>query len=199
MTTNSEAPCFMKYSPSLTLRVSIRTMSHPFRTIVIACVLIAPSATASAQVVVQQPVVSISSVRTTVAVPDRGQIFLGGVSSAESSRNQLGFTPRGSSLGRSVSSRSSSATVQIIDLREMDEAILQGTVAHAARVPPEVVIDRSLQSGQQASRAYRFVQRSLSEEVLRLESLAQRADERDQPGVAKLHREAAARYRAQSR
>ena len=170
-------------------------MSYPFRTFVIACVLIALPATAFAQVVVQQPIVSVSAVRTTVTVPDRGQIFLGGVSSAESSRNQLGFAPRGSSFGRSLSSRSSSATVRIIDLREMDEAILQGTVAHAARMPPEVD-DRSTQTGLHASRVRHIVQRSPSEEALRFETLAQRADERGQPGVAKLHREAAARYRA---
>ena len=139
------------------------------------------------QVVVQQPVVGVSSINTTVMVPDRGMIRLGGRSSAQSSRQQYGFWPRGSSVGLSRSSSSISATVTIIDLHEMDEAILNSAPSspvNGSRTPTRA--DREELHGPAAMPPH--------EKALHFERLAQRAEEQGRPGVAKLHRAMAAKY-----
>jgi len=80
-----------------------------------------------AQQAVQQPIVGTTAVNTSVSVPDRGTTLLGGVSSAQSGRSQYGPFPSGSSRGFSRQSTSVSATVQIIDLNEMDQALLNAS------------------------------------------------------------------------
>ncbi len=82
-----------------------------------------------AQQVIQQPVVSTTGVRTTVSVPDRGNAFLGGVSSAQSQRNRSGPFRSGSSLGFARQTTSISTGVYIHDLQAMDEAILNSAPA----------------------------------------------------------------------
>jgi hypothetical protein len=138
------------------------------------------------QLTVQQPVVGVTSVNTSVLVPDRGQIRLGGVSSAQTSRNQFGFWPRGSSLGVSRSANSLSTSVTIIDLREMDEAILNSTPTSSAgrstRVPSKEFEVRSP------------TERSPSEKAAHFERLALRAEEQGRFSVAKLHWTMAAKY-----
>lgn len=147
-------------------------------------------------VTVQQPIVGVTTVRTSVAVPDRGRVFLGGVSSAQSSRSRFGFGQPGSSIGLSRSSNSLSAGVTIIDLREMDEAILNSVpdrpepsspfARHAAaitasRTNPSREPDRA-EAESPADRAAKF------------ERLALKAEADHRPGVAKLHWQMAAKY-----
>ena len=76
------------------------------------------------QQAVQQPVVSSTSVGTTVSVPDRGSALLGGVSSAQSARSQYGPLPSGTNRGFSRQATSITTNVYIHDLQAMDEAIL---------------------------------------------------------------------------
>lgn len=147
------------------------------------------------QLVVQQPVVGTTSVATSVVVPNGGRTFLGGVASAQSGRSRFGFSQPGSSLGLSRSSNSMSVGVTVIDLREMDEAILNSVPdrsepvsrfsRHAAAIsspraetPSEPTLDVE----------------STAERVAKFERLARKAEAENRPGVAKLHWKMAAKY-----
>lgn len=143
------------------------------------------------QLVVQQPVIGTTSVATSVTVPNGGRTFLGGVSSAQSGRSRFGFGQSGASLGLSRSSNSMSVGVTVIDLREMDEAILNSVpnrpepasrfARHAAAISsPRAETPREAEST--AERAAKF------------ERLAQKAETENRPGVAKLHWKMAAKY-----
>ncbi|QDT63338.1 hypothetical protein [Calycomorphotria hydatis] len=75
-------------------------------------------------VTVQQPAFGVSSLGTTVSVPDRGEAYLGGVKSARQSAGRSNLHPFS---GRYSSDRSASSFVvrpYIHDLRAMDEMIL---------------------------------------------------------------------------
>ncbi len=147
------------------------------------------------QLVVQQPVVGTTSLATAVTVPDRGRTFLGGVSSAQSGRSRFGFGQPGSSLGLSRSSTSMSAGVTVIDLHEMDEAILNS-------VPDQP------ESGSRFSRHAAAINGSRSESLreptrevestadraAKFERLARKAEAENRSGVAKLHWQMAAKY-----
>lgn len=77
------------------------------------------------QITVQQPVVSTFSVNTTVSVPDRGSVLLGGVSRAgdfHSSHGPLGLAGRSRSSFREHSNVS--AHVWIHDFEAMDRYLL---------------------------------------------------------------------------
>lgn len=143
------------------------------------------------QLVVQQPIVGTTSVATAVAVPNGGRTFLGGVSSAQSGRSRFGFGQPGSSLGLSRSSNSMSVGVTVIDLREMDEAILNSVpdrsepasrfARHAAAI--------SSPRGETPREAESTVERAA-----KFERLARKAETENRPGVAKLHWQMAAKY-----
>ena len=86
-----------------------------------------PTADAWAQAInVQQPVFSNFSVNTTVLVPDRGGIFLGGVKRAGESRSVYGPWPLrfGSSRGMFREASNMSAHVWIHDFDAMDRMLL---------------------------------------------------------------------------
>lgn len=147
------------------------------------------------QFAVQQPAIGMTSASTAVAVPNGGRVFLGGVSSAQSSRSRFGFGQPGSSLGLSRSSNSMSVGVTIIDLREMDEAILNSVpdrpmssssfARHAAAI-------RS--AGEETRRESSRQAESLAERAAKFERLARKAEAENRPGVAKLHWKMAAKY-----
>lgn len=80
--------------------------------------------TASAQVAVQQPVVGQFSADTVLSVPDQGRMFLGGVSSAQSSQRIYGPLPSGTATGRSLSNSSLDVGVFIHDFEAIDAALL---------------------------------------------------------------------------
>jgi len=164
------------------------TNRHILRVAVASLIAFSANAASAQQIAVQQPIIGVTSVSTTVMVPDRGQVHLGGVSSAQSFRQTNGFGLRGSNLGVSRSSRSVSATATIIDLHEMDEAILNSAPVAAPRPRPRVITTvgapRSPADLPPHERAAHF------------ERLARRAEEQGKPGVAKLHWAMAAKYRA---
>lgn len=91
---------------------------------IVGCALILVAEHASAQVTIQRPVFEQFSIGTTVSVPDRGRIQLGGIKRATSFRRQYGFFQPGSSIGHSRSYTGMSAGVYIMDLAEMDRMIL---------------------------------------------------------------------------
>ena len=76
----------------------------------------------------QQPVQSRFGVRTSVSVPDRGQAHLGSISRAGESSKRFGPFRGGTSTGFFRDHASTSTSVFIHDLREMDRMILSGTV-----------------------------------------------------------------------
>lgn len=146
------------------------------------------------QVAIQQPVVGTTSVSTSVTVPDRGRLLLGGVSSAQSGRSRYGFVPFGSSLGMSRSSNSLSVGVTIIDLREMDEAILNSvpdrpslSVSRYSSAISATAVTRQRETSP-------VVEESPSDRAAKYERLARKAEAENHPGVAKLHWQMAAKY-----
>ena len=158
------------------------------RVAVASLVAFSANAISAQQIAVQQPIIGVTSVSTSVMVPDRGQVHLGGVSSAQSFRSQNGFGLRGSNLGLSRSSRSVSATVTIIDLHEMDEAILNSAPVAAPNSRPRLITT----AGAPRSPA----DLPPHERAALFERLARRAEEQGKPGVAKLHSAMAAKYRS---
>lgn len=87
-------------------------------------------APAQAPTTVQLPTFSFFTVSTAVSVPDRGGAYLGGINTARDGSTSRGFGPlrsRASGSERGASGMSVHAT--IIDLREIDEAILAEAAA----------------------------------------------------------------------
>ena len=146
------------------------------------------------QVAVQQPVLGTTSVSTSVAVPNRGRVFLGGVSSAQSGRSRYGFVPFGSSIGLSRSSTSLSVGVTIIDFHEMDEAILNSV---PDRPSSSVSRYSSAISAAAVARTHETTpeeKESPTDRAAKFERLARKAEAENHPGVAKLHWQMAAKY-----
>lgn len=147
------------------------------------------------QLIMQQPIVGTTSVATSVTAPNGGRVLLGGVSSAQSSRSRFGFGQPGSSLGLSRSSNSVSVGVTVIDLREIDEAILNSVpdrressssfARHAAAI-------RS--AGEETPRESSREAESSTERAAKFERLARKAEAENRLSVAKLHWQMAAKY-----
>lgn len=167
-----------------------------FRALLIFTTLVVLATPAFSQsVAVQQPVVGATAVSTSVVVPDRGRTFLGGVSSAQSGRSRFGFGQPGSLLGLSRSSNSLSVGVTVIDLREMDGAILNSVpdriepVSRFARHTAAIRSSPSDASNQPTRDAESAVERAT-----KFERLARKAEAENRSGVAKLHWQMAAKY-----
>jgi hypothetical protein len=95
----------------------------------VACGAFSPRALAQgvpqAPTTVQLPTFSFFTVQTAVSVPDRGGAYLGGLGRARDGSSTRGFGPlRSRASGREVGASSVSVHATIIDLRELDEAIL---------------------------------------------------------------------------
>jgi hypothetical protein len=91
------------------------------------------SASALAQVVVQQPVVSNFSYSGSASIPDAGTGYLGGLSSSRSGSVSRGFLPSSSVGGASAGGSIANASVQVIDLEALDQAILNSKSPASAR------------------------------------------------------------------
>ncbi len=80
--------------------------------------------------VVQLPTFSYFSVGTTVSVPDRGSVYMGGVNRSAMGRNEFGvpmapFRPfKNTAIGRDVSASGVRVTATIHDFEAMDEYLL---------------------------------------------------------------------------
>ena len=137
---------------------------------------------------VQQPVVETTSIQTTVSVPDRGSVFLGGVGSAASGRQSYGPLRSGTSRGYSMSASSMRASVYIIDLQAMDEAILNSVPDS----PVSLSIRRRDVLAELGTPQHDVV--TLAEKAMKFERLAQQAEAAGKSGVARLHWQMAARH-----
>jgi len=141
------------------------------------------------QITVQQPVVRTTSVGTTVSVPDRGSTFLGGVSSAESFRQSYGPLRTGTSRGYGLTGGSMSASVYIIDLQAMDEAILNSV--------PDSPVPAAMRSRGNSASLRDETSRSVisgADKAANFERMARESEAAGKPGVAKLHWQMAAKY-----
>jgi hypothetical protein len=88
--------------------------------------------------VVQLPSYHVTSVDTTVSVPDGGAAYLGGIYglSEGSTTRGIPLTPfKNRAIGRSVGASTMSVHATIIDLAEMDEALLAEAAAKRAASP----------------------------------------------------------------
>ena len=86
---------------------------------------IAFAGTASAQQVVQQPTIGTLSINSSVLVPDQGSAMLGGIGSAGAGQSQRGGLMTNRAFGNRSAWGGASMSATIIDLQEMDRAILQ--------------------------------------------------------------------------
>lgn len=143
---------------------------------------------------IQQPVISSFGGSTTVSVPDRGSVSLGGVSSAAAGRKVYGPGYRGSSYGVERSASSLSVGVTIIDLHEMDEALLsQGQTPTA----DHTWINRLQARAAGAHRGVATIAPAKVDTVAqsrRFEQLAIAAEAKGKPSLARLHWQMAAKY-----
>ncbi len=137
------------------------------------------------QATVQQPATGINSVRTSISVPDRGTVSLGGVGSAQSFRQSHGPMPGRSTFGMSRSANSLSTSVYIHDLRAMDEALLNSV--------SESPSPTSIQ-GRATTKSPAAMTASLEDRAEKYERLARQAEAAGKLGVAKLHWQMAAKY-----
>ena len=102
---------------------------------------------------VQLPTYSFFSTGTTVSVPDRGSVFMGGVKRAASGRNEFG-TPllpfRNRAFGTERSSVGTRVSVYIHDFEAMDEYLLSRPTSSAGLQRPVAGLQRravGLQAG----------------------------------------------------
>lgn len=166
-------------------------MSRILLTAVMTSIGFHPAALAQ-QIAVQQPVVETFSVGTTVSVPDRGSMFLGGVNSAVSGRSSYGPLRTNSALGWSRSASSATAHVFIHDLAAMDEAVLAAAGRSGESRLDSRIVDRLQRRGGSPTPWKSVVDHQrISAEA---ERLAQQAESRGKAAVAKLHWERAARH-----
>jgi len=143
-------------------------------------------------VAVQQPVVRQFGVSTSVSVPDRGGMMLGGIDRAASGQSSYGAAWRGSSIGVERSSSSVSAHVFIHDLRAMDEALLREAGYDDRSIPENRISTRgTLREVPSGSQPF---QRADAE---RFEQLALKAERAGRSAVAEMHWQMAAKYGSQ--
>lgn len=173
---------------------------HAFLTVLAASALATPQARAQ-RVTVQQPVVGVFNVNTTVSVPDRGSALVASVARAASGRKSFGLPPRvGSSLGLSRSHSSVRTSVWIHDLRAIDEAVL-----NAASQPAPEPVDPRFAALRGASSSATKSRISGSESLLessgrashlsaeRFLRLGRAAEKRGKPRLAQMHYRQAAK------
>ena len=91
----------------------------------VSIILVQYSSRASAQkITVQEPSLETFGVGTTVSVPDRGRMSLGGMGRGAASRSISGPFRRGTSMGLSSQGSGLSVGVRVQDLAEVDRATL---------------------------------------------------------------------------
>jgi hypothetical protein len=179
------------------------------RTLGFALVSLAGSTAFGQAGVVQQPVVRSFSVGTSVDVPDRGEVLLGGVGRAAEARSFLGPSPGRGASARSVSSSSISVRVFVHDFEALDAAVLNAAQGAAPRPAftkgryddaTSQAMSRRWASGgpRPSSPAIRTI--SSADEAERLFRLGEAAEMRGDVVLARLHyRVAAQRGSAEAR
>ena len=154
--------------------------------------------TGFAQLAVQQPVVGVTSVSTTVSVPDRGRAHLGSIGRARDSRTHFGPFRPGTSIGLDREHSGMSVGVYIHDFEAMDRYLLsQG--ANAPRDPQLTGNARhaweQLSARHQSSSAVQTVpDPQPAAKSAKYWRLGQKAEREGNLSVARLHYRIASRY-----
>jgi hypothetical protein len=160
--------------------------------IVTAVSFLAVQDAAAQRITVQQPVIENFSVATTVSVPDRGSALLGGVGSARSSRSQYGPFPSVSAIGLERQASTASVHAYIHDFEEMDAALLSAGPPSTSKLDPRIA-RRLREHGPSSERPVNDVLKAI-DIAAEAERLAEQAEARGKPGVAKLHWQRAAKH-----
>lgn len=147
-----------------------------------------------AQQVIQQPVVGTSAVNTTVSVPDRGTMSLGGVSSSQMGRSQYGPIRSGTVTGYAAQHSATTASVYIHDFQAMDEALLNAGRAKNNQYRERMAHLSSRRESPSINEAVMNSQPSPQEKVVKSEELARQAEKQGKTSVARLHWQMAAKY-----
>jgi len=180
--------------------------------------LIVPSAPAQQQLpatTVQLPTFSFFGISTTVSVPDRGSVFMGGINRAQSGSRQFGapLLPFGNrAMGSSRGAMGTRVSVWIHDFEAMDEALLSQPTAfsgHRSGLPPAAEPwQRRLAESQDSSggqpapslediRQKRLAaQQTRANEALVFFERAQKAEEAGKANVARIYYQMVARRAA---
>jgi len=103
----------------------MKTRLMHVQTMLVGGLFFAIAGTTSAQQVVQQPTIGTLSINSSVLVPDQGSAMLGGIGSAGSGYSQRGGLVTNRAFGNRSARSGASVSATIIDLQEMDRAILQ--------------------------------------------------------------------------
>ncbi|WP_010584754.1 hypothetical protein [Schlesneria paludicola] len=161
------------------------------RSAILVALIVGVGQPAFAQVVVQQPVVGQTAVSTSVSVPDRGSMVLGGTASGQMGRTQGGPLRSGASSGTAFQSSSMTTTVLIHDMRAMDEALLRSRSAVNDNSSRNAIVAEIQKSrGPQAIQTPAALQ---AEKAAKFEQLARNAEKAGKPGVAKVFWQSAAK------
>jgi hypothetical protein len=175
--------------------------------------LLVASAPASGQGLrVQQPVIDTFGVGTTVSVPDRGGMYLGGVGRPAEARSARGFPLRRGPLARSTSAASLSTGVFIHDFEAMDAAVLEAagesgrrlsysksryddatSYAMSRRWEAETRVAERREEPASTGTATRVTRPSPAQDVERILALGEAAEKRGKPELATVHYRLAAR------
>ena len=101
---------------------------------VFACLFVASSAFGQRFTTVQLPTYQVFSINTTVSVPDRGAVYLGGVNrSASGSTRRGGLLNSSRGFGSGSAASGVSVSAYIHDFEAMDKAVLAEAYARRAR------------------------------------------------------------------
>lgn len=158
--------------------------------------LLLPSARAQ-NVAVQQPVLQDFSASTSVSVPDRGTALLGGVSSGAAGRTASGLGPfrNRDARGQGYTGSNVTTSVQILDLRAMDEALLATATTSASPSRwQSALTSRHAADRPGVATTSRSTPAKSTEQMLKLERLARESEAAQKHSLAKLYWKAAARH-----
>lgn len=151
---------------------------------------------------VQLPTFHQFSASSTIVVPDRGSVLLGGVNRSASGSNQFGGLPGSWSLGNAASASGVSVSVQIHDFEAMDRALLEEAARRHGRqmakrdpqrFPTAVDLPSDASFSVAEIRRRRSADRPTADEVEPLLELARQAEQRGNPGAARVYLQMATR------
>lgn len=162
-----------------------------------ALVLILSPQAGQAQLTVQQPVFGVTSVATTVSVPDRGRAHLGSISRARDSRTSFGPFRPGTNIGLDREHSGMSVGVYIHDFEAMDRYLLnQGNSGS----DPSRLSGNARHAWDQLSASHRGAKAVSKPSPKPLDKaqkywqLGQKAEREGKRSVARLHYRIASRY-----
>ncbi len=143
---------------------------------------------------VQQPVVGTFGTATTVSVPDRGTMRLGGVNTAASGRVSPGMFRPGTNSGIERGASSATVSVFIHDLQAMDEALLNQGAAFDQLDENGFSMRLRARRAPSETRSRLETAAEVTNKAARYEHLAREAEASRKLSLARLHWQVAAKH-----